>query len=383
MRLLHTSDWHIGRRFNDQDLLPDQAEFGDWLVSLVRDEDIDAVLISGDIFDRANPTGDAVAVAGMILERVVDTGADVVMISGNHDSAERLGFVSSLTAKGGLHIVTEKRSLVDIQGHVRLEGCNDDSIDILAIPFLEPSRITDLAGAQLTHEAVVSRTLEILKDRVDDPSSTIVMAHAFVTNGAVVTSESERTLAVGGIDTIATSVFDGFGYVALGHLHRPQTVGSESIVYSGSTLAYSFSEEHEKSVRLVSTDDGFQTLIIPITTGRPVRTLEDSLDRLLHSTKYIDAEGSWVRAKLTDESLQLGAMDRLRTRFPWLLRLDQSTALTVQAGPTLRTVTGEARPPQDIVNDYVSDTFGDELSTSISEFIQESVNSAFSEEAFQ
>jgi exonuclease SbcD len=349
----------------------------------VRDEDIDAVLISGDIFDRANPTGDAVSVAGIILERIVDSGADVVMISGNHDSAERLGFVSSLTAKGGLHIVTEKRSLLNIEGHVRLTGRNDDSIDILAIPFLEPSRITDPAGAQLTHEAVVSRTLEILKDRVDDPSSTIVMAHAFVTNGAVVTSESERTLAVGGIDTIPTSVFDGFGYVALGHLHRPQTVGSESIAYSGSPLAYSFSEEHEKSVRLVSTDDGIQTSIIPITTGRPVRTLEDSLDRLLHSTKYIDAEGSWVRAKLTDESLQLGAMDRLRTRFPWLLRLDQSTALTVQVGPTLRTVTGEARPPQDIVNDYVSDTFGDELSTSISEFIQESVNSAFSEEAFQ
>jgi exonuclease SbcD len=383
MRLLHTSDWHIGRRFNDQDLLPDQAKFGDWLVSLVREEDIDAVLISGDIFDRANPTGDAVSVAGIILERIVDSGADVVMISGNHDSAERLGFVSSLTAKGGLHIVTEKRSLLDIEGHVRLTGRNDDSIDILAIPFLEPSRITDPAGAQLTHEAVVSRTLEILKDRVDDPSSTIVMAHAFVTNGAVVTSESERTLAVGGIDTIPTSVFDGFGYVALGHLHRPQTVGSESIAYSGSPLAYSFSEEHEKSVRLVSTDVGIQTSIIPITTGRPVRTLEDSLDRLLHSTKYIDAEGSWVRAKLTDESLQLGAMDRLRTRFPWLLRLDQSTALTVQVGPTLRTVTGEARPPQDIVNDYVSDTFGDELSMSISEFIQESVNSAFSEEAFQ
>lgn len=376
MRLIHTSDWHIGRRFNEHDLLADQADFGDWIVDIVRTEQIDAVLLAGDVFDRSNPAADAISLAGSILERIVDCGATVVMISGNHDSAERLGFASAFTSKGGLHIVTERRALLDISGRVELLGRDGDTVEVLAVPFLEPSRITDLAGADRTHEAVIARTLEALRNDATDPARTIVMAHAFVTDGAAQTSESERMLAVGGVDNVSTEVFDGFGYVALGHLHRPQVVGSETVVYSGSPLAYSFSEDHEKSVRIVTTDGGLSSEMITVGAGRPVRTIEGSLEHLLTSGEYADAETGWVRAVLTDDTLQLGAMERLRARFPHILQLDQTGALGAQSTAVVRNDKGEARPPGEIVEDYVADMFGNELDDEIRSFIVDSVNSS-------
>ena len=388
MRILHTSDWHIGRKFNEVDLLPDQAVFSDWLLSFVAREAIDVVLVSGDIFDQATPRADAVRLAGEIFDRLGSLGTKVAIISGNHDSAERLNFVAGITAKAGLHIITERRVLREVTGPVTFVDDRGVSVQVLAVPYLEPTRLIETDGAVATHQGVIEKALENGRGQLVDPARTIVMAHAFVAGGGVAAagdmqSESERTLAVGGSALVDPRIFRDFGYVALGHLHRPQTVGSEHVVYSGSPLSYSFSEEHDKSVRVITVDKKISTEVVPIDAGRKVRTLTDTLDNLLSSSKYIDAEDAFVRARLTDVDLQLGAMDRLQNRFPHTLLVDQSENRGEQARSVLvDRVTGEKRSPVDVVADYVSETFGD-TDDSLRAFINEGINAALAMEDSQ
>jgi len=389
MRILHTSDWHIGRKFNEVDLLPDQAVFGDWLLSFVAREAIDVVLVSGDIFDQATPRADAVRLAGEIFDRLGAQGTKVAIISGNHDSAERLNFVAGITAKAGLHIITERRVLREVTGPVTFGDDQGSSVQILAVPYLEPTRLIETDGAVATHQGVIEKALENGRGQLVDPARTIVMAHAFVAGGGVMSvddmsSESERTLAVGGSALVDPNIFSDFGYVALGHLHRPQTVGSNHVVYSGSPLSYSFSEEHDKSVRVITVDKKISSEVVPIDVGRKVRTLIDTLDNLLTSSKYAGAESAFVRARLTDVDLQLGAMDRLQKRFPHTLLVDQSENRDAQARSVLvDPVTGEKRSPVDVVADYVSETFGDTADDSLRAFINEGINAALAMEDSQ
>lgn len=386
MRILHTSDWHIGKKWNERDLLADQAAFADWLVDLVEQESIDAVLLSGDVFDRSNPAADAFDLTGETLERLVDTGATVIMISGNHDSAERLRFGAGIARRGGLHTITERRELLAIDGVVRVPRRDGDAhIDVVAIPYLEPSRLHDVAGAERTHQAVIERYLAEVTPTLDDPSRTIVMGHAFVVGGGEErkVASSERPLGVGSSDgvggagAVRAEVFDAFGYVALGHLHRPQLVGSDSVVYSGSPLAYSFSEEDPKSVRLITVGDtGITSETIDVGVGRAVRTLTGTLQELLDSAGFADAENAFVRAILTDTTVQLGAMDALRQRFPHILALDHRRAETEQRTAVVRTTDREARSPIDIVDDYVAETFGDDVDEAMTELIHDAVTTA-------
>jgi len=386
MRILHTSDWHIGRKFNEVDLLPDQAVFGDWLLSFVAREAIDVVLVSGDIFDQATPRADAVRLAGEIFDRLGAQGTKVAIISGNHDSAERLNFVAGITAKAGLHIITERRVLREVTGPVTFGDDQGSSVQILAVPYLEPTRLIETDGAVATHQGVIEKALENGRGQLVDPARTIVMAHAFVAGGGVMSvddmsSESERTLAVGGSALVDPNIFSDFGYVALGHLHRPQTVGSNHVVYSGSPLSYSFSEEHDKSVRVITVDKKISSEVVPIDVGRKVRTLIDTLDNLLTSSKYAGAESAFVRARLTDVDLQLGAMDRLQKRFPHTLLVDQSENRVEQARSVLvDPVTGDKRSPVDVVADYVSETFGDSADDALRAFISEGINAALAME---
>jgi exonuclease SbcD len=259
-------------------------------------------------------------------------------------------------------------------------------VQVLAVPYLEPTRLIETDGAVATHQGVIERALENGRGQLVDPARTIVMAHAFVAGGGVtsvddMSSESERTLAVGGSALVDPNIFSDFGYVALGHLHRPQTVGSNHVVYSGSPLSYSFSEEHDKSVRVITVDKKISSEVVPIDVGRKVRTLTDTLDNLLTSSKYAGAEGAFVRARLTDVDLQLGAMDRLQKRFPYTLLVDQSENRGEQARSVLvDPVTGDKRSPVDVVADYVSETFGDSADDALRAFISEGINAALAME---
>jgi len=322
MRILHTSDWHIGRIWAQVDLLEIQRQFGKWLCDVVKGEKIDAVLIAGDIYDRTLPSADAVSVADEIFVNLAAAGASIVAISGNHDSADRLHFGSRFMAASGLFIRTERRSLTAL-GEPIVVSSATDSIEVVCLPFLEPNRV-ELAEEQgpRTHENVLRVALEHQRGLVKDASKAIVMAHAFVGGGE--SSESERELmTVGGTSMVNHRLFDGFAYVALGHLHRPQSFGEKgNVMYSGSPLPYSFSEAHEKSVVILDTQT-MRTQRLPVGVGRQVVTISGELSEILSSPRHKAAEDKFVRIQLTDIEVQIGAIDRVRERFPHVLELTQ------------------------------------------------------------
>ncbi|HET8602158.1 MAG TPA: exonuclease SbcCD subunit D [Segeticoccus sp.] len=320
MRLLHTSDWHLGRSFHRVGLLEAQAAFADHVVEVVRSEGVDAVLVSGDVYDRALPAPDTVALLSETVRRIVDAGAEVVLSSGNHDSAIRLGFASELLARAGLHIRTRTDSI----GTPVLLG----DVAVYPLPYLEPSAAADTLGsADRTHAGVLRAAMaRVVADRAARPGPAVVMAHAFVTGGA--TSDSERDISVGGVSAVPPEVFGAVDYVALGHLHGPQRV-SETVRYSGSPVALSFSEaDHRKGSWLVDLAPGragrpatvaVEHIEAPV--FKPLARLRGTLEELLSDRRHRAAEGAWCEVTLTDAQRPRGAMERLRTRFPGCLSL--------------------------------------------------------------
>ncbi|GGL23690.1 exonuclease SbcCD subunit D [Phycicoccus endophyticus] len=314
MRLLHTSDWHLGRSFHGVGLLGAQAEHLDHLVEVVRGERVDAVLVSGDVYDRAMPAPDTVALLSQTLERIVDTGAAVVLSTGNHDSATRLGFAAGLLERSGVHI---RASVADIGRPVLL-----GDVAVHPLPYLEPALTADTLGAaERTHEAVLRAAMgRVRADAARRPGRTVVMAHAFV-SGAL-SSDSERDIAVGGVAAVPADVFADVDYAALGHLHGRQRV-TESVRYSGSPLAMSFGEWRQRKGGLLVDLAGEHPVVeeVDAPVHRPLAVLRGRLEDLLADPRHGGAEGSWCQVTLTDATRPLGAMERLRRRFPHTLEL--------------------------------------------------------------
>lgn len=358
MRLIHTSDWHFGKKLLETDLVPLQEAFCAWFVDLVKQEDIDCVLISGDVYDRANPKEDAVDLLDDVLHRISATGASIVMISGNHDSAERLRFGTRFMTGGGLHIRTERRELAEISEPLTVTGRNGTEVEILPLPYLDPERVLMAKGSVRNHENVLRAVIENQISKLKDPSRAIAMAHAFVVGGT--SSDSERQL--GGTGSVPAGLFDPFGYVALGHLHRPQTIGGERLVYSGTPMPYSFSEDHEKSVRLLTVEGGgISSSLVPCNAGRPVVTIEGTLDEIMTSQAFAGHEQSFVRARLTDPNIQVGAMDRLRQRFPHALIMEQVSYAQQNRLGAERLQEMAKRSEEEVVREYVKETWPDGL----------------------
>src|SRR5690606_17986946 len=228
VRLLHTSDWHLGRTFHGADLLADQQAVLAHLADVVRSERVDVVLVSGDVYDRAVPSAETVQVATRGLARIREAGAQIVVTSGNHDSAMRLGAFADFLAAGGLHLRT---SIDTIDDPVVLSD-EHGQVAIYGIPYLEPEPARQAMGIEAKgHTGVLTEAMRrVNADRERRGSRSVVMAHAFVTGGTG--SDSERSIAVGGVEQVGGAVFDGPDYVALGHLHGPQTL-TERMRYSG------------------------------------------------------------------------------------------------------------------------------------------------------
>ncbi len=239
MRLLHTSDWHLGRTLHRADLRAAQEMFLDHLVSVARAEQVDAVLVAGDIYDRAIPPVDAVQLCEDALLRLRDTGARVVLISGNHDSARRLGFGGKLFDVAGVHLRTRP---ADAATPILLED-RHGPVAVYGIPYLEPAAVRnelpDVASGG--HAGVLAHAVSAINSDAQrrEVRRRVVVSHSWVTGGSV--CESERDISLGGAGLVPSTLFDGFSYVALGHLHGRQEL-AENIRYSGSPLPYSFSE---------------------------------------------------------------------------------------------------------------------------------------------
>jgi exonuclease SbcD len=313
VRLLHTSDWHLGRSFHQVGLLDAQAAFVDHLVGVVRAESVDAVLVSGDVYDRAVPAPDTVSLLSEAVTRLVDAGAAVVLSSGNHDSAIRLGFASELLARSGLHI---RSSTAGIGTPVLL-----GDLAVYPLPYLEPSVVAgDLRADERTHAGVLRAAMELVRrDAARRTGRSVVMAHAFVTGAA--TSDSERDIAVGGVSAVHPETFAGVDYAALGHLHGRQQV-SASVRYSGSPIALSFSEHrHTKGSWLVDLGDRVTVTAVDAPVPRPLAVLRGDLADLLADPAHATAERAWCQVTLTDAVRPAGAMEQVRRRFPHALEL--------------------------------------------------------------
>ena len=355
MRLIHTSDWHLGRTLHGADLLAYQAEFLDWLLAQAIAQQAGAVVVAGDIYDRAVPTTDAVALLDRVLSGFAEAGIPVLLTSGNHDSAIRLGFGSRLSEAAGVHLRT---SVADIARPVVLADEHGD-VALYGIPYLLPDAVMEELGADRSHASVLSAAVDLITQDAAGRgiSRTVVAAHAFVTGSAP--SDSERDIRVGGIADVPASVFAGLSYVALGHLHGQQNVGP-AIRYCGSPLAFSFGErQHVKSVTMAEIDGAGQLSVTKLATPvpRPLRQVKGTLDEVLALTDP-ELEHAWVKVVLTDTVRPAAPMERLRERWPHTLVLDFAPAGGLGGGAADLRRAAQASDPGEICARFVEFTSG-------------------------
>jgi exonuclease SbcD len=350
VRFIHTSDWHLGRSFHRVGLLNAQASYLDHLVEVVRSEGADAVLVSGDVYDRALPSPDTVELLSAAVTRLIDAGAVVVLSSGNHDSAIRLGFASDLLARAGLHIRTSPDS---VGTPVTIKG-----VDVYPLPYLEPSVAAEAVGAlERTHAAVLRAAMDTVRARAASrPGPAVVMAHAFVTGGA--SSASERDISVGGVGAVHPKVFAHADYVALGHLHGPQRI-TETLRYSGSPLALSFSEadQHKGSILVDISPGSVATRSIPAPPAKPLAILRGDLEDLLRDPRHHGAESAYCQITLTDTVRAMGAMERVRRRFPDTLVL-AFDPVGAQVIPRMSAASMHQRSDLDLCCDFLTHVRG-------------------------
>ena len=372
MKVLHTSDWHIGKRFHGVNLLDEQIRFGEWLLKTSLEESVEVVLIAGDLYDVVQPSGKAVRVLDSIFNSLLQAGIQIVCITGNHDSAQRLSFGNMAMSEGGLHLSAESPDLDDVGKPITIEGAQGEKIQVVPVPYLNPFRVTNHDLDDVTHQSLVESVLDRARDEVEDPQRTIVMGHGFFAGGSNDTVEetgSERRLSVGGEDRIGFHVLKGWGYVALGHLHRHQEFDQGRIAYSGSPLPMSFSEEHQKFVRIIDCGDSIAPLTpiaIPDEVVRPVKTITAELEHVVEMTGSSD----WVRVVLADDSIQPGAMNRIRSVFPNILEVIQPRPQQIESPAINRE---EDLSPGDIVELWLDDYFPS-LDTRYRQTVNDSVN---------
>ena len=395
MRFLHSADWHLGRVYHGVSLLEDQAHVLQQFVRIAADTRPDAILLAGDIYDRSVPPAEAVRLLDRVLsELILDLKIPVVMIAGNHDGPDRLAFGSGLLQRAGLTV----RGPVEMDAAPLVLRDAHGEVAVHALPYAEPALVRSACGDDTIadhHAALAAQAAAVRAAQVPGRRS-VVVAHAFVQGGAE--SESERPLSVGGTGAVGVGVFDGFDYVALGHLHRPQALGttrggegaagasggsaaeadrgadavdaanaanaaapwrSARIQYSGSLLKYSFAEaDHAKSVNLVELDAEGRCSVerIPLVPRRDLRILEGELAALVAAAATDPARDDYVLARLTDHGALLDAMGKLRSAYPNALAIERPTL--VGEGPGRATADHRRTRIQDLFASFPLATTG-------------------------
>lgn len=323
MRILHTADWHIGRLFHGIHLTEDQAHILDGFVEIVRDTRPDVVVIAGDIYDRAVPPPSAVELLGDVLDRLVrEEKVPVLAIAGNHDGGTRLRFLSGMLREQGLHLAGDVRHPVPAPVFADADG----PVRFHLIPYADPPLAREALAddSLMDHDAALGALLDRARAGASAGERQVAVAHAFVAGGEE--TESERKLVVGGSALVEASRFDGFDYVALGHLHRPQTAGRDSARYSGSLYPYSFDEAaHGKSVALVEMDatGACRVECLPLPARRAVRRVEGSLKDILRDARADPARDDYLCVRLADRGAILDPMGQLREVYPNILHVER------------------------------------------------------------
>jgi len=355
MRILHTSDWHLGRTLAQESLLDDQARLLDQVIDAVVEHRVDALIIAGDLFDRAVPRKEAVQLFNDFLARVYgETGSAIVAIAGNHDAPDRISFNAALQdpqrvlIRGPLRDRPQALVLSDDHGLVAFS----------ALPYCEI-----FAAREAFDDITIASPAQVLAaqiaqagQHVPTGARWVVVAHAFVEGGRI--TETERPLAqVGGIETVPSAIFDGATYVALGHLHRAQHTGAPHIRYCGSWMGFGFDEADEvKSLTLVDLDAAGVSKVteIPLTSPRPLRIITGQLEDLVAAGRTPGAlgAGALIKAVLTDEGALVDAIGQLRAVYPHVLQLERLNRLA-SVGPGAAAAIADRRDPVKLVASFL------------------------------
>lgn len=304
MKFLHLADLHIGKSVSDFGMIEDQAYVLDQVLDIIRQRKVDGVLLAGDIYDRQIPSEEAVRLLDRFLCGLSDTGAETFLISGNHDSDERLHFGSSLFEANRIHICAK------YDGSLYKRECRDENgrINVWLLPFVKASRVKHFFPEEKIESYEDAVKTVLAHADIDTAERNILVAHQFVAGGGqdpvLAGSESAATLNVGTIERVGADCFDAFDYVALGHIHSPQRVGRETVRYAGSPLKYSLSEVHnEKSVPLITCGKKGEVSVelIPVRPLRDMRHLKGKLSQLLDRNNIVSPE-DYIYVTLTDET---------------------------------------------------------------------------------
>lgn len=344
MRFIHLADLHLGKQMNDLSLLSDQEAVLQQITEIAQAEHIDAMLIAGDVYQRSTPQAEAMALFDRFVSGLVKLSMKVFVISGNHDSALRLSYFSSLVKTAGVYVSET------FDGHLQHVTVQDGDGDVVIwlLPFLRPSQVKRFLPEEkiVSYQDAVAAVLRNTK--LDSKKRHVLLAHQFITGSE--TCESEEHM-VGGLDQIDASLFADFDYVALGHIHKSQKVGRETLRYAGSPLKYSFSEvNHKKSVTVVNLQEKGQTDIkkVPLYPLRDVRTIEGPMDELIrmpYSEDYV-----WITVK--DELVPPDARVTLSVNFPNMLKFSISNSRTKQDINVLATEKMENKTAQELFCDF-------------------------------
>jgi exonuclease SbcD len=325
MKIMHTGDWHIGRTLHKMSLIEDQRYILNKLVEVIKEKEVDILIIAGDIYDKSRPSTEAVALLNEIFTKIIkETKAKIISIAGNHDSPERIHYGSEILSAGGLYtfgnISNEpyKITLEDEYGR----------LNFYPIPYLEPfhcRKAYDDLGIK-TQDDAFKKTLEIIKKNMNTEERNICIAHGYITGTEKIeTSESERPLSIGTAEYADVGYFEGFDYVALGHIHGPQRVKGENIRYSGSLLKYSFSEaDHTKTIPVIDFKEKgrVEKELLKIEPIRDLRIIKGKISDLLQEdVSSLANTEDYIMAVLEDRGELIEPIKTLRSVYPNTLKI--------------------------------------------------------------
>ena len=325
MKIIHLADLHIGKRVNEFSMIDDQKHILNQILEIIDKEKPDAVIIAGDVYDKQVPSIEAVELLDSFISDISKRKTTTFIISGNHDSAERLAFGSSLMAMGKIYISPV------YNGKISKYTLKDDfgSANFYLLPFVKPSHVKRF----FPDEKIESYTdaIKVVVDnlKLDTSEINILIAHQFVTGAS--RTESEE-ISVGGLDNVDASVFEDFDYVALGHIHRPQKIGTERIRYCGTPLKYSFSEVNDtKSVSIIeiNSKEDFNLRMIPLIPKRDMRKIRGTYEELITKTSYENTNtDDYIHVTLTDEFNVADAIQKLRAIYKNIMKLEYDNMRT-------------------------------------------------------
>ncbi|HDM8186362.1 exonuclease SbcCD subunit D [Vibrio harveyi] len=323
MKFIHTSDWHLGRQFHHVSLLDDQQAVLDQLIQYIENNPVDAVVVAGDIYDRSVPPTIAIELLNKVVKRICgELNTPMILISGNHDGAERLGFGSEQMKNAGLHIIS---NFEDMLTPVVIETESAGQVAFYGMPYNDPEQVRFVYQEPVsTHDQAHKLLAEKITEQFQPEQRNVLVSHCFV-DGAI-ESESERPLSIGGSDRVSHEHFLNFDYVALGHLHQPQKKGEEYIRYSGSLMKYSFGEQNQKKgFTLVEIDqNGFVSAEhINLAAPHEMRIVEGELEQVIEKGKTDPKNEDYLLVRLMDKHAILNPMEKLRTVYPNVLHLEK------------------------------------------------------------